>query len=265
MPSPVLLALDVSNVVNRAYYAASAGKEGESVFGLARHNLKRMVRTLISEAQPVRIVGALDSPTTTFRAELMRGDGAGYKGHRKEKPAELTQLMQAAPELLREAGVELYVAPGFEADDVLATLADQCVPYGWRTLLVTGDMDLFGAVYQGEGYAGTFVYRYEQGRYVCYGPQDVLNHKKIGVLPPKVALFKALAGDSSDGYAGVPGIGPVAGRRLATQYPGMRSLIRHLGDLTPKERAKFEAVGEDGLLRLERIARLVTDAPIVSA
>ena len=261
VPPPVFVAVDVSNVTCRAYYAATAGREGQSVYGLARYNLGRMIDNILAESDAVRFAAALDADTN-FRKALY----PPYKGERSPKPDELARLLEEAPDLFKSRGAELYVADDHEADDVLGTLADRMLPFGWRTVIVTGDTDLFSMVSEGEGGAGVYVYR--EGK--VYGPKEVMEHKKYGVAPIKIPLFKALSGDTSDNIPGVMGVGPVAARQICAKVSTVRKLYDGVEDpsnplkLTKGVLSKLEACGRDQAALYERLARLVVRAPLRS-
>ncbi|WP_240730784.1 5'-3' exonuclease H3TH domain-containing protein [Deinococcus sp. S9] len=248
--------IDVSNIAARSYH--SVAKEGPAVLPLARHRLKQMLRTLLREAEPLRLLGALDCGRS-FRHDLY----PDYKGHRGEKPDELRALLEEAPELLkREFGVELFQSPGFEADDVMATIADANLAAGWRTLLCTGDRDLLATAFDGGGGAGTFILHYDRGTYFSLGPEQV--EQKMGVPPHRVALLKSVQGDSSDGIVGCPGLGPIAAKRLANEYPSVRKLFQNLDRLQSSDRKKLEAAGLEYMLLQEQLTTLRFDAPLVA-
>jgi len=252
------LVIDISNLVNRAYHAAKAGKDAVSYYGLAKYNLNRMMKTLLRDTDPYRLVGALDCGRS-FRHDLY----PEYKGHRGEKDAELRQLLADAPRLLwDEYGMELFQAQGFEADDVLATIADANLAGcgDVRTVIATNDQDALQLVYAAPGRAGTYVLQYEKGAYWSIGPAEV--EAKLGVPPHRVALLKALMGDASDNIKGVEGIGKVAARRIALQFASPRAVFAGLERLQKSDRTKLEACGFDGLERLYRLTRLATNAPL---
>ncbi|WP_161883564.1 5'-3' exonuclease [Deinococcus alpinitundrae] len=259
MTPPVFLAVDVSNIVARAYHATAAGKEGQSVIGLARHRLKTMLKTLLRETEPVRLIGALDSGKC-FRHDLF----PEYKAHRGEKPAEFRQLLDEAPDLLRkEFGMELYHSPGFEADDVLASLADQCLGTGVRFVIASNDKDLFALAHKGPDGSGTYLLHYDANSYCALGPSEV--ETKLGVPPHRVALLKAIQGDNSDNIPGIVGLGPVAAKRLANAYPSMSSIFANLERLQTSDRTKLQAAGLEEALRQETLVTLRYDTPVIRA
>lgn len=253
----VVLALDTSNIVARAYHSVKQGGDSAPI-GLVRHRLKSMVQSLIKDADPIRRITAVDAGRCWREDEY-----PDYKGGRAEKDQTWRQLMSEAPGILAdEFGFEAYTSPGFEADDTLATIADQLLPYKTRTLLVSNDRDLLGVVSKTGRVSGTYVLRHESGAYRAYGPDEVYECKKVGVPPLRVAMFKALAGDDSDNLPGVYGFGPVTARRLAKKYGTPSALFRNLGSLTKTEREKLETAGEPHVNLMYRLSTLNCKAPI---
>lgn len=254
MTPPVALVLDISNITCRAYH--SVNKDAENAYGLARYRLISMLKTLLRETEPLRLIGALDSGRC-FRHDLY----PGYKGQRSEKPTDLSNLLDGAPELLKkEFGVELLASPGFEADDVIASVADANISAGWRTLVVSGDRDLLQVAFDGGGGAGTFILHQDKGSYHALGPEQV--QAKLGVPPHRVALLKSVSGDVSDNIKGIEGLGPVAAKRLANTYPSMRAIYKNLDRLQKSDRTRLEAAGLDYALMMEQLTTLRFGIPL---
>lgn len=253
-----LLIIDASNLVARCYHVVASGREGQSVIGLARHQLRRSARNLAEQVDPERICVALDSrERPTFRKELF----PAYKAHRPPKPEEFSQLSAEAAEILAdEIGAEVYEAPGYEADDVIATLTQAALPYGWRICVASSDRDLLALTCDLGGGAGVFALHGDKGAYHSLGPRET--QAKLGVPPLRVAMLKALMGDSGDNYPGVPGIGEVAGRRLAGEYRTPEALYDHLDQLPKRDRARLEEAGIEHLRLMLTLATLRSDAPV---
>ena len=260
---PNIIVFDVSNLVHRVYHATAASTPEDRLLPFARSRLKKSVTAMLREVEPLRFVAAFDCEDECFRKALIPGE---YKAHRGEKPALLTRLLAEAPEIFAELGAECLVADSHEADDVLASVADQCLAVGgWRTLLLTNDADALSCVYDAGGGEGVFALRNKDGTYHLWGPKEVEASPKFGVPPSRLSLFKSLAGDQTDGYGGIPQIGPVGAKRLANTYSSMRRIYAALGDpraFTRAERAKLENFGLERALVMERVARLVRNAPL---
>ncbi len=260
MTPPRMLIVDASNLAARTYHVAARGREGESVYGLARHGLKRAAQNLMTQVDPLRVVVALDSQTGNFRKAMY----PTYKGHRGEKPEELDRLMKDAGNILREEiGGEVYEAPDFEADDVIATVAQAALPYGWRNVICSNDKDLLSLVCDLGGGAGTFCLHSDKGSYTSVGPAEV--QAKLGVPPLRVPFLKSIQGDVSDGLPGCPGLGPVAAKRLANEYRSPAHLFENLHRLQRTDRTRLEAAGKDHLELMLRLVTLRADAPLRQA
>ncbi len=247
----ILLVLDSSNLLARSFFAASAGKEGQNVTGLARKTLAQMLRTLLRETgDPLRRVAAFDPGGQTFRHRLY----PAYKSSRGPKPEGYAEFAALVPGILAEHGFELYVSDDHEADDAIAAIADQALPSGWRTTICSNDGDLLQLVVGNGPGPGTFVLKYDKGAYSSIGARQVV--AKLGVLPHRVAIFKALAGDAGDFYPGVAGLGPVAAKRLALKYGSPKALWAALPELQKSDRAALELAGFAHLELMHTLARL---------
>ena len=252
MTPPILLIIDISNLLSRAWHSIKDPNPTD----LAVHRAKKMVSTLLREVEPARLIGALDCGPS-FRHELF----PDYKGHRGEKTEELRAYLQDTPTLLvKEFGIELYQSKNFEADDVIATIADQCLGYGFRTLIVSNDQDLYQLVYDGPDKTGVYVLRQDNGSVSCITPEEVLKRK--GVAPLRIPLLKAIQGDPSDNIAGVPKLGSVAAARLSGDYANVRKIFANLERLQSSDRLRLEAAGLEYVLLQENLTTLRRDAPL---
>ncbi len=256
MTPPRLLIIDASNLSAKAFHVASSGREDQSVYGLASHGLRKMAQNLMRQIDPLRVVVALDSDTN-FRKSLY----PAYKAHRGEKPEELSRLMKESGSILAdEIGAEVYCADGYEADDVISCVTQASLPYGWRCIVASADKDLYQLVCDlGDG-KGVFCLTSDKGSYTSIGPSDV--RAKIGVPPLRVPILKAIQGDQSDGLEGVPGLGPVAAKRLANEYRTPSQLFGNLHRLQKSDRTKLEAAGQDHLELMLDLVTLRADAPL---
>lgn len=257
-----LLVFDVSNLLCRIFHATNVGTPEDRLLNFSRARLRKSIAGLIRDVDPVRVVAAFDAPGGSFRNGLL----PEYKAHRGEKHPLLVELLAEAPMIFAEAGCENLYAPGYEADDIIATVADQClVVGGWRGVIVTNDADALSCVHDAGDGEGMFALRSHQGAYQLWGPDEVEASPKFGVPPGRITMFKTLQGDPSDGYVGVSGMGPVAARRLAKQYPNAKRLWAALDDpraFTKGDRKKLEECGQERLFLMERVAKLVRNAPL---
>jgi DNA polymerase-1 len=219
---PILL-LDAFSLLYRAFFAlppmsTSAGVSTAGLYGFSVLLLK-----LLREQSPLGGAVAMDAPRATFRHELY----AGYKASRPAAPTPLTEQLRRFPELLEAFGFPVFVAPGFEADDVLATLARELSARGHAPLVVSGDLDSLQCA--GGSTRVHVVGRGVEGR--TYDEAAVV--ARFDVTPRELPDWKALAGDPTDEIPGVPGIGAKRASTLVRKFGGVAGLLGRLDEVTP--------------------------------
>ncbi|MBR6812182.1 MAG: DNA polymerase I, partial [Oscillospiraceae bacterium] len=206
-----LLVLDGNSLVNRAFYAIrmlsnSEGLPTNAIFGFMNIYLR-----LLDEEKPEGVCVAFDRPEPTFRRQKYDG----YKAQRKGMPDELAMQMPYVKELLRLLGVHCYEMPGWEADDILGTMARICSEKGIDCTVVTGDRDSLQLVsdHTSVRYVTSKV---SQGADIIYTPE--VFKAEYGFEPIKLIDLKALMGDSSDNIPGVAGIGQKTAMDLVQRF-----------------------------------------------
>jgi DNA polymerase-1 len=221
--APTLFLIDGSNQMYRAYHAIRGltgpdGKSTNAVYGFVT-----MLRKLITDHQPQYIGASFDLPGETFRSQL----AADYKATRSAMPGDLAEQIAWVHEACEALGVPVYTAPGFEADDVIGTLAMKGAQQGFRVAIVTGDKDFFQLVDDGIR---------------VYNPRDegawfdaAAVQEKFGVAPGQVIDVLALMGDTIDNVAGVPGIGEKGARDLIASFGALEHLLERAGEVTQKK------------------------------
>ena len=211
-PAPLLLAVDGDSLLHRAHHAMEGGgqRDGRGRPTWALRGLVSFIATAAARLTPDAVVVGFDSRENSVR----KADFPGYKAQRADKPAELQAQLDDAPGLLAAAGFAVVVAPGYEADDVLASAAALARRSGWRATLVTSDRDSFALIDD-----TTSVLR------VLNGGMDgspVLTPRKLpsvcGVAPGQYRDFAAMRGDSSDNLPGARGIGSKTAAKLLSVF-----------------------------------------------
>jgi DNA polymerase-1 len=219
---PILL-LDAFSLLYRAFFALPpmstlAGVPTSGLYGFSSLLLK-----LLREQAPLGGAVGMDAPRATFRHELY----AGYKASRPTAPSPLGEQLQRFPDLLEAFGFPVFIAPGFEGDDVLATLAREFSARGDAPLIVSGDLDALQCA------GGTtrvhIVGRGTEGR--TYDEAAVV--ARFDVTPRELPDWKALAGDPTDEIPGVPGIGGKRASSLVRKFGGIAGLLSRLDEVTP--------------------------------
>jgi 5'-3' exonuclease len=217
-----LLLLDVSGFVYRAYHALTptatkAGQETHAVTGFMSMCWAMLGRA--GEADPpTHAVAVFDAPGKTFRHKAFEG----YKSNRKPQSESLRTQFLMIREAANVLGLEAIEKKGFEADDVLATLATMAKAQGIRTTIVSGDKDLLQMVEDG------VIDVIEPIKRVRMSEADVM--KKFGVVPRLVPHVQALSGDPVDAIPGVPGVGIKTAAKLIRRFGDIRVLMQMLND-----------------------------------
>jgi DNA polymerase I len=244
---------DTYSVLFRAFHAlprlsTSTGAPSAALFGFSSLVLK-----VLREQRPQELSFAVDAPTRTFRAERY----PDYKAGRPRTPSELSDQIGRLPRLLDAFGVPVFCVPGFEADDVLATLAQRLAELGRNVLVVSGDRDLLQLA--NERTRVLFVGR-RGGDAEVYDATSV--EARFGVPPSKLPAFVALVGDPSDHLLGVPGVGPRTAAALVAEFGSMAELTANLQRVSAVGlREKLHELRERLLLN-EELARLRVDVPL---
>ncbi len=243
---PRLYLVDAHAYLHRAYHALPplSTSKGEPVGAL--YGFARLLWKLVREEKPAGIAVCFDLPGPTFRHKAY----AAYKATRKELEPDLLAQLKAAPKFTEGMGFACVSAEGFEADDLMATLARRCEREGYDAVLVTGDKDALQLV--GDG-----VWVLDAAKGVRLDPEAV--QTKLGVGPASVVDFLALTGDSSDNVPGVRGVGPVGAAKLLRDFGDLESVLaaakKRDKRLTPRlaqvlEEGEKDARAAVGLLRL---------------
>ena len=249
-----LLLLDGMSLAFRAYYALPdtlATKSG--VVTNAAHGFASMLQYLIREQQPSAVAVAFDAPGDTFRDEMLED----YKAGRAATPWLLPAQFDIIREVMDALAIPVIEAPGFEADDVIATLATQAAGRGCEVVIVTGDRDSFQLVQ--DPYIRVLYNKRGVSDYTLYDEAGIL--ERTGVAPEKYVLLAALRGDPSDNLPGIPGVGEKTAAKLINKYGDLDGVFGHVAEQTPKLRQNLEE--NEHLARSNaRLIPLVRDVPL---
>ncbi len=252
-PGPLLL-LDGMSLAFRAYFAlpdtlaTSTGLVTNAV-----HGFTSMLVYLIREQKPSALAVAFDHPGETFRDEM----NADYKAGRAETPHLLPPQFDMIRDVMGALAIPVVEAEGFEADDVIATLATEAAERDCEVVIVTGDRDSFQLVR--DPYIRVLYNKRGVSDYALYDEAGIVG--RTGVPPTQYVLLAALRGDPSDNLPGVPGVGEKTAAKLLTTYGDLDGIFSHLGDMTPKLRENLTA-NEELARANARIIPLVRDVPL---
>ena len=248
-----LALIDGMAVLHRAYHAYPKLNSPEGEVVNAVYGFSAILLNVIKSLRPSHIAVAMDVKGKTFRHKLYEE----YKGTRKKTDVELIEQIPKTYELIKTFNIPLLAKPGYEADDVLATIVEQ-VELGAddEIYIVTGDMDILQLVKD-----GVFVYaaKIGQNNNVIIDKEGVV--RKFGVGPELVVDYKALVGDVSDNIKGVTGVGPKTTIKLLKEYGGLDEIYNHLDEMDSKLRDRLERGRKSAYLSQE-LARIVRDVPV---
>lgn len=247
-----LVVIDGNHLIHRAYHAiqaplkTSAGEQTNAIFGFAS-----MLLNIIELEQPDYLAMTFDEKAPTFRHEAHEG----YKATRAKAPDELYAQIPRIKEMIQGFNIPVYSKEGFEADDMMGTLALKAIKDGLSVYIVTGDRDLLQlvdptihVVFPHKGYREPTIY------------DSKMVFEKFGVHPNQMVDYKALVGDPSDNIDGVQGIGPKGASELLTHYKTLDGIYEHLGDVTESVRKKLTD-GKTAAYFAQSLSKIVTDVP----
>ena len=247
-----MVVIDGNHLIHRAFHAiqaplkTSSGEQTNAIYGFAS-----MLLNIIETEQPDYIALTFDEKAPTFRHEAHEE----YKATRAKAPDELYAQIPRIREMITKFGIPIYSKEGFEADDMMGTLAMKAEKEGIVTYIITGDMDLLQLV--GPKIHVIFPHKgYKEP--LDYNPEKV--HEKFGVMPHQIADYKALVGDISDNIKGVEGIGPKGASELLTKYHTLDGIYEHLDELTETMRHKL-VFDKESAYFAQSLTKIVTDVP----
>ena len=219
----------------------------------AVHGFVSMVSYIVREHQPSSLAVAFDLPGQTFRDEMV----AEYKAGRAEAPNDLPPQFEMIREVMHALAIPVVEAPGFEADDVLATLATEARDRGTDVVVVTGDRDSFQLIE--DPHVRVLYNRRGVSDYSLYDEAGIV--ARCGVPPSKYVLLASLRGDPSDNLPGIPGVGEKTAAKLLNAYGDLDGIFSHLDEQTPKLRQNL--TNNEGLARSNAtVIPLVRDVPL---
>jgi DNA polymerase-1 len=228
-----VMLLDGNSLAYRAFFAlptdmaTASGQVTNAVFGFTS-----MLVNLLKDHKPDSIAVAFDRPEPTFRHEMI----TDYKAGRAETPDILKQQMGLVRQVVETLNLPLLEIAGFEADDILATLATQAKDHGDDVIIVTGDRDVYQLVE--DPHIKVLYNRRGVSDYVLYDEAGIF--ERTGVKPSQYVDYAAMRGDPSDNLPGIPGVGEKTAAKLINQYGNLDGIFEHVDEQTPKLRSNLK-------------------------
>ncbi|EKD80498.1 MAG: hypothetical protein ACD_40C00074G0006 [uncultured bacterium] len=248
-----LLLVDGSALLHRAYHAYPplTSKTGEIVGAV--YGVTSILLSALESETPTHVMVAWDLPKPTFRHVKY----VGYKAQRPKADTEMVVQIPQVKEVIKAMGIKQVEQEGYEADDIIGTLAKQGSAEPCDVLILTGDQDTMQLVSE---HVRVLTPAKGVNPPMLYGPDEVFN--KYGVHPEQMVDYKALVGDVSDNIPGVVGIGPKGAANLIKMFGTLERIYRdikevqvHFGELTAKKLAD----GKESAWMSQDLSRIVTD------
>lgn len=254
LPGGVVL-FDTYSIVFRAFHALpSMSTLGREPTG-ALYGASALLLKILREHRPSAFAFAVDAPKRTFRHERY----AGYKAQRESAPSELVVQLQRLPALLAAFEVPAWCAPGYEADDVLATLTTRLSGEspGPSVLIVSGDRDMLQLV--SDSVRVWFIGA--RGKDATLFDVAAVR-ERFGVDPERLPAWTALVGDNSDNLVGAPGIGPRTASQLVSEHGSVAGVLGRVSEIRGAKVRESLVAHSERLLLNEELARLRRDVPL---
>ena len=250
-----LFLIDGHALVFKMYYAFlrrpminSKGADMSILFGFTKYLLE-----LIEREQPTHIAVAFDPPGGTFRNEMY----PAYKGTRPPTPQLIIDALEPLTELVQAMNIPVLMVKGFEADDVIGSMAVRSAREGMDVYMVTPDKD-YGQL------IADHIFQYKPGK--GGGEVEIVDRAalcgKWGILDPvQIIDMLAICGDTADNVPGVKGIGEVGAGKLVSRYGSVENIYAHLGELSARQQAQFEEA-RDHIALSKALVTIKTDIPL---
>ncbi len=248
-----LLLIDGNAILHRAYHSLPPFKTAKGETTNAIYGFLKMFFEITKKEKPDYVAIAWDRAAPTFRHEQF----ADYKATRAAPPDDLYPQLPRLKEVLDAFNIKMLEKDGYEADDIIGTLAHSAEKHDEIiTLILTGDRDALQLASSKthiiapiKGVSSVFIFT----------PHTV--KEKTGVRPDQIIDYKALCGDHSDNIPGVDGIGPKQAAELLNKYDNLDNVYAHIPDLTPGQRRKLEE-GKESAYMSQKIATIELNSPI---
>jgi DNA polymerase-1 len=246
--------IDGNSLTYRAFFAlptdmtTASGQVTNAVFGFTS-----MLLNLVRDHEPDQVIVTFDLPQKTFRHDMVDT----YKAGREKAPDILREQMGLVRQVVDTLALPVVTAPGYEADDVIATLAVHAEAEGRDVIIVTGDRDSYQLVH--DPHIKVLYNRRGVSDYALYDEAGIF--ERTGVTPEQYVEYAAMRGDTSDNLPGIPGVGEKTAAKLINRYGGLDGIFAAVDEQTPKLRENLTAHQAQALSNREMM-RLVRDVPL---
>lgn len=265
-----LVIFDGNAIMHRSFHAIPplTTKDGEAINAV--YGLISILINIVENLKPTHIIFCFDEKERTFRQDLL----PTYQSQRPETAHDLISQFQKARDFLTSVNIPVYSKSGYEADDVIGTIATKVAqdikknnslnipisqyPYIFETVIVTGDRDILQLV-DDEKNIKLFMPIGGLANGKIFTEKET--YERMGVLPNQIPDYKGLVGDPSDNYFGISGIGPKTANNLLSKYMTLNGIYEHINEIPEKLREKL-IKGEESANLSFRLATIVRDVPV---
>lgn len=256
--SEKIVLIDGHSILNRAFYGLPPLTNSEGLHTNAVYGFLNIMTRILEEEKPQYLAVAFDLHAPTFRHQMYDA----YKGTRKPMPQELREQVPVIKEVLQAMGIKIISQEGYEADDILGTVARQGEAQGMDVTIVSGDRDLLQLATEK---VLIRVPKTKGGKTVIedYHAQQVL--EAYQVTPPQIIELKALMGDTADNIPGIPGVGEKTAAKLIAAYGSIENAYAHVEEVKPNKAKESLRDHYDLAVLSKKLATIDVNSPIAFA
>ncbi len=253
--SKKIVLIDGHSILNRAFYGVPDLSNSEGLHTNAVYGFLNIMLKILEEEKPEYLAVAFDVNEPTFRHKMYKE----YKGTRKPMPEELREQVPVIQEVLKAMGVPVIRQGGYEADDILGTLAKKAQSEGMEVSLVSGDRDLLQLA------SDKILIRIPKTKrggteIENYHTEDVV--EKYGITPEQVIDMKGLMGDTADNIPGVPGIGEKTAGKILAAFPTIEEAYERIEEVEPKRARELLRANKELAILSKELATIKTDCEV---
>lgn len=253
--SEKIVLIDGHSILNRAFYGVPDLTNSEGMHTNAVYGFLNIMFKILDTEKPEYLTVAFDVKKPTFRHEMFKE----YKGTRKPMPEELRQQVPVIQDVLEAMGITIVKRQGFEADDILGTIAKMAEAEGKEVTLVSGDRDLLQLATKNIKIS---IPKTKKGGSEVeeYHTEDVI--EKYGVTPVQIIDMKGLMGDTADNIPGVAGVGEKTAVKILKAFPSVEEAYEHIEEVEPKRARELLKAGKDMAFLSKKLATIKTDCEL---
>ncbi|MEE0955014.1 MAG: DNA polymerase I [Eubacterium sp.] len=250
-----ILLIDGHSILNRAFYGLPLLTNSEGLHTNAVYGFLNMLFKVIREENPKYLAVAFDLSAPTFRHKKF----PEYKGTRHPMPDELREQVPVMKEVLKALGITILTREGYEADDILGTIAKRSQEQGLDAVIFSGDRDLLQLA---DKHIRILLPKTVKGQTTIqnFTPEEV--EKVYGITPRQVIEIKSLMGDSSDNIPGLPGVGEKTAQKILQEFGNLENAREHLEEIKPKRAMEAMRDHYDLAVLSKELATIDTNVPI---